>query len=37
MKIIKILLLALLLVGCSNMTYQQISMDEGFSDIDDEQ
>ena len=30
MKIFKILLLALLLVGCSNMTYQQVSMDEGL-------
>lgn len=30
MKIFKILLLSLLLVGCSNMTYEQISMDEGL-------
>ena len=30
MKMFKILLLVLLLVGCSNMTYEQISMDEGL-------
>ena len=30
MKMIKILLLVLFLVGCSNMTYEQISMDEGL-------
>lgn len=30
MKIIKILLLALLLVGCSNMTYQQMNMEEAI-------
>ena len=30
MKIIKILLLALLLVGCETMTYKQMSMNEGL-------
>ena len=33
MKIIKILLLTLLLVGCTSMTYEQISMDEAIKQM----
>ena len=34
MKMIKILLLALLLVGCENVTYQQMKMDEAIEMMD---